>query len=140
MCRASSRGRPRIFMLPYRGIEISRPVTGTKRRRKFVVADGTQSALQYQLFNAAVRALNRQNTVQKHSRKKPAANRQPSIHLQNGWETYRQTKHFTQAQNMYRRGMLILSREFPVTLCNVMLSEPRPQERPQEEIADCLKS
>ena len=40
MRRASSRGRPRISMLPYRGIETSRLVTGTKGRCKFVVADG----------------------------------------------------------------------------------------------------
>ena len=43
MRRASSRGRPRISMLPYRGIETSRLVTGTKGRCKFVVADGARA-------------------------------------------------------------------------------------------------
>ena len=45
MRRASSRGRPRIFMLPYRGVESSRPVTGTKRRCKFLIGDGVIRSL-----------------------------------------------------------------------------------------------
>ena len=45
MRRASSRGRPRIFMLPYRGVETSRLAAGTKGRCKSLIGDGVIGSL-----------------------------------------------------------------------------------------------